>query len=357
MNKLLLSAALALVLGAPLAAAQPPEARRALADADAARGAAMAELDRARQELASAARKLAELSAGQGRDGDLEFLRFVGDPDRAMIGVVLDSLEDGRAQIGGLTPGGPAEQAGMRVGDVLVAVNGRAIAVDGQPRRAARRALSGFRDGEQVSVQVERDGRSLELKVTAKRRDLASVLSQPFTFTVPVPNADHINREVRRAMRNMDSIRWEFNGGADLELASLNPQLGRYFGAEQGVLVLNRYGDDYAGLQPGDVIVEVDGKAVGSPRAALAAIGEHDAGDSFEVNIVRDRGRATVRLTGSDNRMKWRLYGAPPAPPAPPPPPAMPPPPAPPAPPIAAMPALPPVPPLPPPVPAEDETF
>ena len=42
-------------------------------------------------------------------------------------------------------------------------------------------------------------------------------------------------------------------------MAELNPQLGRYFGASAGVLVLSPKAD-FPQLQAGDVIVKVDGK-------------------------------------------------------------------------------------------------
>src|SRR3546814_7104594 len=53
----------------------------------------------------------------------------------------------------------------------------------------------------------------------------------------------------------MSAFRW--NG---LNLATVDKQLGRYFGTDHGVLVLSN--GDLAGLQAGDVIQRIEGKAV-----------------------------------------------------------------------------------------------
>lgn len=372
-RKLLLPAALMLALLAP------PNFANEASDAEAARAEARRELEQARKELADAARKLAELSALNGRLGDLEMLRFAGQSRRAMIGVLLNVNDEGELSISGLTPGGPAEQAGVRVGDVLLAINGKSLRSESEPRREARRTLAEISDGDMVRLDLVRDGQPLSLQVKAERRDPVAMMAAPMVWEMAIPNAEAIQREVRRSMPdaealereirrsmpdaesiqrevrraigNADAYRWRFGGGdTDLELASLNPGLGNYFGTETGVLVLNRKGQDYAGLQPGDVIVEVDGKPVSTPRAALDAMAAFDKGESFEVSALRERGRITLRLTGADRQFNWRVFAAPPVPPVPP---IAPLPPMPPAPGSAAL--APPAPPAPPSPPAPPE--
>src|SRR3546814_4403642 len=69
----------------------------------------------------------------------------------------------------------------------------------------------------------------------------------------------------------MSAFRW--NG---LNLATVDKQLGRYFGTDHGVLVLSNGNLD--GLQAGDVIQRIDGKAVASPREEMAARGATPGG-------------------------------------------------------------------------------
>jgi hypothetical protein len=124
-----------------------------------------------------------------------------------------------------------------------------------------------------------------------------------------------------------EALRW--NG---LNLASVDPALGRYFGTDRGVLVLST-GPELASLQPGDVVRSVAGKPVASPREVMDALRGRETGSKVAVEYLRDRKPATAQLTVPEP-MRFRIPAppAPPAPPvpaapAPPPPPAAPPPP------------------------------
>jgi serine protease Do len=59
-------------------------------------------------------------------------------------------------------PGGPAEQGGLQAGDVISSFDGHVVSA-GSDLRQALRAAEG---GHALSVEVVRDGRKLELKVT-----------------------------------------------------------------------------------------------------------------------------------------------------------------------------------------------
>src|SRR3546814_208507 len=108
----------------------------------------------------------------------------------------------------------------------------------------------------------------------------------------------------------MSAFRW--NG---LNLATVDKQLGRYFGTDHGVLVLSN--GDLAGLQAGDVIQRIDGKAVASPREAMAAMGDKPGGTKVTVDYLRDRKAGKAQVTVP----KLAPLPLPPAPPAPPKPP------------------------------------
>ncbi|HEY4560234.1 MAG TPA: PDZ domain-containing protein, partial [Lysobacter sp.] len=93
-----------------------------------------------------------------------------------------------------------------------------------------------------------------------------------------------------RSFALAEAFRW--NG---LNLASLDANLGRYFGTTDGVLVVSA-SPELAGLQSGDVIRKVDGHGVSSPREVMDALRGKPEGATVGVEYLRDRKAATAQL-------------------------------------------------------------
>lgn len=129
--------------------------------------------------------------------------------------------------------------------------------------------------------------------------------------------------------RLADAFRW--NG---LNLASLDAQLGRYFGTDKGVLVLST-GAVLGQLQAGDVMQRVDGKAVDSPRAVMDMLRDKSEDSMVAVDYLRDRKTGSTQINVPKAMLFPPMPPMPPMPPAPPKPPEPPAPPAPPPPPRA----------------------
>lgn len=119
--------------------------------------------------------------------------RMMGDPDRPRLGIsteptgVRDTLG---VLVADVTDGGPADKAGIREGDRLVAINGinlRLNAVDaedeelqGITQRRLTRELSKHAAGDEVELRIVRDGKPLTLKVTT----VAARELEPRTMTM-----------------------------------------------------------------------------------------------------------------------------------------------------------------------------
>lgn len=78
-----------------------------------------------------------------------------GESNTPIIGVVLNTAYAGEgAEVGELTAGGPAQAAGIRVGDVITALNGRQVADSTELVVAIR----SYAPGESVEVALDRNG-------------------------------------------------------------------------------------------------------------------------------------------------------------------------------------------------------
>lgn len=82
--------------------------------------------------------------------------------DRVMLGVQIEPAQEGGVRVVGVMPGGPAADAGMEAGDVIVAA-------DGVPVKEVfdlTYQVGLHRPGEEGSVEVERKGEHLTLRVS-----------------------------------------------------------------------------------------------------------------------------------------------------------------------------------------------
>ncbi|MDR0183010.1 PDZ domain-containing protein [Lysobacter arvi] len=346
-NTTRLTATIALLIACMAASAQAPKAdtERARQDAERTRQieAARADLNRAAQRYAELTRQNANFDRAQfEREFERRFAR------QPVLGVVLSPDPKSGVRIAAVTPDSAAANAGLRAGDVLTAIDGNRLD-QGTPEERlakARAQLRSLDTDKTVAIGYTRDGRAATARATPKLGDRLLVardadgnpLARPMPIVAPqVRNelirldCDERDRDCRLPLLS-EAFRW--NG---LNLATVDAQLGRYFGAERGVLVLST-GPELSGLQAGDVIQRIDNKAVNSPREAMAALRDKPADSRVAVTYLRDRKSATTQITVPKTAMlRIPLPPIPPAPPAAPRPPAAP-----------AVPAAPPAPPAPP---------
>ena len=86
-----------------------------------------------------------------------EELIATGDSQTPIIGVVLNTAFTGDgAKVSEITPGGPAEKAGVRVGDVITGLNGRQVADSTELVVVIR----SYAPGEEIEITLTRNGQS-----------------------------------------------------------------------------------------------------------------------------------------------------------------------------------------------------
>jgi putative serine protease PepD len=93
-------------------------------------------------------------------------LQSGGTVEYAYLGVELGDAEDGGAQIGAVRSGSPADDAGLRAGDVVVKADGEDVE-DGDD---LRRAVAEREPGDELELEVRRDGDTETLTVTLGTR-------------------------------------------------------------------------------------------------------------------------------------------------------------------------------------------
>jgi len=82
--------------------------------------------------------------------------RLAGGPGRAWLGIFSYAMKE-HVVIAGLLPGGPGEQAGLKAGDVILAVDGDEV----RDRRTFYQLLWRRRPGDEVTLRVFR-GRQVQ---------------------------------------------------------------------------------------------------------------------------------------------------------------------------------------------------
>ena len=210
-------------------------------------------------------------------------LREFGETRRGWLGVRIQDvtgdiaeglgLADARGAMVTDVPEGPARDAGMEVGDVILSFDGRDIA----DTRELVRIVGESGVGETVRVIVFRDGATQTLRVTLGRRETAEGLSSepPSSQPAPNPSGEVLGLTVTPLT---DALREQFGAqgvGSGLVIEAVDPA------------------SDAAakGLQPGDVITEVAQQPVGTPADFAERVrNAQDAGQKSILLLIRRAG-------------------------------------------------------------------
>ena len=291
------------------------------------------------------------------------------DRGNGYMGILFGGGDNGTVRVEEVLPGSPADRAGVREGDVVVRLNGRAATQD---------AVEGLRDhlsrGDTVRLRIRRDGREEERVVVAAARDRQRQVvidrggGDRQVIVLP-PSNRGIIVEMDSAMPNLDSLRFHLDSlrtrlrgmardsvmiirmdtlvrvfrdslsaalprwnrefqriGSDTwvlpymlefgprslagaEFTEMNEGLGRYFHTRDGLLVL-QVGPETpagrAGLQAGDVVVEADGRHVSDMGDLRQAFTRTD-GQEVHLTILRDGARRQVNVRWDPRARVFRV--------------------------------------------------
>ena len=195
-------------------------------------------------------------------------------PDNAHF---FDLKDATGAIVSQVTPDSPASRGGVKTGDVITQLNGQKI-VNGS---ALQVAVTEMAPGTKIALGVIRDGKPVTLDLTVGQF--------------------HGNSEVA----GNDGGDNQPNGKIGLEVSNLTPQARQQFNVPDrvhGVVVQNvRPGSpaDDAGIQPGDVILEVDRKPADSASQFANEVHQNNSGQDL-LMLVWSKGNASYRTIHPD---------------------------------------------------------
>ena len=245
----------------------------------------------------------------------------------ARLGIGLGDWAEGAVEglsVVSVSPGGPADQSGLRSGDMLTTINAESLAADSgqESYERLREALAGVKPGSDVSIGYRRGEEELEVQVATSSWEQL-VAEGPGVRVGRM--AERMGNWARRmnswngGKRNVDvavdvdedgqerrivhirggapeplafyDMAWRLGG---LQITELTPALGEYFGADYGLLVVRAPDDQDVPLEDGDVIQKIGGREFKDARHATRILRSYEPGERVELEVLRHKRRKDV---------------------------------------------------------------
>ena len=200
---------------------------------------------------------------------------------RGFLGVQIQNLDEGLAKsfgydgtdgalVADVVPGGPADKAGLKPGDIIVQFNGHKV----KDNNDLRARVAATRPGTETTLEIIREGKRIEKRV--KIGELESKVAAAGGETAP----------------------------ADLGLTvrTLTPEIARQLGSSdytQGVVVTNvepLSPAEQAGLRVRDIIVSVQGHPIHNVTEFREQMAQYDIKTGVRLGVVTDSVRHYVFL-------------------------------------------------------------
>lgn len=216
------------------------------------------------------------------------------------IGVMMQEVDSERAKalkLGEATgveitlvePEGPAEKAGLKVGDVVLRYNGQHVEGIEQFARMVRETPSGC----DVKLDISRAGAAQTVIVHVAQRKTPHIewpTGQMPNLDIRMPDLPHTFMQMRSSILGV-------------EAESVDGQLAQYFGVKEGVLVRSvskGSAAEKAGIRACDVIVKIEDAHIATPSDISNRL-RMLHGKPVPVVLMRDRKELTLTLTIADD--------------------------------------------------------
>lgn len=239
------------------------------------------------------------------------------DMRRGRLGITVDlrpdvSRDTVGARVSGVTPGGPADRAGVQTGDVITRFNGTRLAVAGaaddadddrsRPGMRLINLASRIEKDDTVRLDLRRENRNVTVSFPAGESDMDQIVER---MRMPGNGSMSFFREFGGPEAQGGPRTGGMPGGQmrvvvgsnmlhDMELIRVTPQLAQALGISEGVLVADAGRDTTLGLRTGDVITTIGGRQPTSPAHAMRILSSYDTGEAVQFDVMRQRRRISV---------------------------------------------------------------
>jgi serine protease Do len=225
----------------------------------------------------------------------VEQLREFGHTKRGWLGVRIQTIDEDMAKtlamdkphgalIAEVTPGGPAEKAGIKARDVILTFDGKDI----NESRKLSRVVADTRVGIEVDVALWRDGKKQNLKVKVGELDESD---QPQTASSSKNNDNGLDQDRTPKGKDQPSVVDSFG----FTLAPLSGELRDKFDipkTTKGVVVTKVNDGGIAAeksIRPGDVIVDINQNEIRTPEDFATRVKEARDSKRKSVLLLIDR--------------------------------------------------------------------
>jgi len=261
----------------------------------------------ARMEVA--AREIAEITGD--RLPQFAPTGLFGSSQKPQIGITIDSAASSESvdgvEISGVTPEGAADEADLRAGDIITAVNGEPMAANDSyaANEKLLEFMQGVEEGDELLVEYLRNGKAGSVELLPRVMEMHAFSWFPDGEELQMQNGSSLPFLPGFIETTFGTnFGFPFAGSAwgDMELVELSEGLGKYFGTDSGLLVVNAPQSAQFDLQDGDVIQSIDGREPKDVRHAMRILASYQSGETLKLGIMRDKKKRTIEVEmPSDN--------------------------------------------------------
>ncbi len=213
------------------------------------------------------------------------------------------------AELTNIVRDGPADEAGLEAGDIVTRANGQELARVGRrgesPGSKLVRIKNELEEGDTLHVEYRRGSDTRTADIVVRHLD------DPYTVVRSFPD---ISVNVPRlTIQGVGPLIARFSplGWLDVELITLDEDLGQYFGTSDGLLVVRAPDEESLDLKSGDVILNIDGREPTSHSHLARMLRSYEPGETMRIEIMRMKQRRTVTVTVPERedtffRREWR---------------------------------------------------